>query len=107
MVLNGNQYKFKNNSLFSSNNLGHFVLCLFHQLGKLPHKFLERLSQLYGPIMSLNLGRIETITISSAETARALLKTHDFQSCNRPQMHAIKKLTYNFLDIAFTPYNNY
>ncbi|XP_022944979.1 cytochrome P450 71B10-like [Cucurbita moschata] len=78
-----------------------------HQLGKLPHISLWRLSQLYGPIMSFSVGRIETITISSAQTARALLKTHDFQSCNRPQTHAIKKLTYNFLDIAFTPYSDY
>ncbi|XP_022945236.1 cytochrome P450 71B19-like [Cucurbita moschata] len=78
-----------------------------HQLGKLPHKSLWRLSRIYGPIMSLNLGRIETIIISSAETARALLKTHDLQSCNRPQTHAIKKFSYNFLDIGFSPYNSY
>ncbi|XP_023542050.1 cytochrome P450 71B19-like isoform X1 [Cucurbita pepo subsp. pepo] len=78
-----------------------------HQLGKLPHKSLWRLSQLYGPIMSLNLGRIETIIISSAETARALLKTHDLQSCNRPQTHAMKKFTYNFLDLGFSPYSDY
>ncbi|XP_022966921.1 cytochrome P450 71B19-like [Cucurbita maxima] len=78
-----------------------------HQLGKLPHRSLWRLSQLYGPIMSLNLGRIETIIISSTETARALLKTHDLQSCNRPQTHAMKKFTYNFLDLGFSPYNDY
>ena len=74
-----------------------------HQLRKLPHKFLWRLSRLYGPIMSLNLGRIETIIISSVETARALLKTHDFQSCNRPQIHAIKKFSYNSLTLGFHP----
>ncbi|XP_022966919.1 cytochrome P450 71B10-like isoform X2 [Cucurbita maxima] len=78
-----------------------------HQLGKLPHKSLWRLSQLYGPIMSLSLGRIEIIIISSVETARALLKIHDLQSCNRPQTHAIKKFSYNFLDIAFSPYSDY
>ena len=64
-----------------------------YQLGKLPHKSLWRLSQLYGPIMSLSVGYIETITKSFTQTARALLKTHDFQSCNRPQTHAIQKLT--------------
>ncbi|XP_022944977.1 cytochrome P450 71B19-like [Cucurbita moschata] len=78
-----------------------------HQLGKLPHESLWRLSQLYGPIMSISLGRIETIIISSAETARAILKTHDLQSCNRPQTQATKKFTYNFLDIGFSPYNDY
>ena len=78
-----------------------------HQFGKLPHKSLWRLSKLYGPVISLSLGNIEIIVILSAETARALLKTHDLQSCNKPQTHSIKKLTYNFLDIAFSPYGDY
>ncbi|XP_022945235.1 cytochrome P450 71B10-like [Cucurbita moschata] len=78
-----------------------------HQLGKLPHKSLWRLSQRYGPIMSLSLGGVETTIVSSAETARALMKIHDLQSCSRPQTQSIKKLTYNFLDIAFSPYSGY
>ncbi|XP_022966920.1 cytochrome P450 71B10-like [Cucurbita maxima] len=78
-----------------------------HQLGKLPHKSLWHLSELYGPVISLSLGHIETIIISSVETARALLKTHDLESCNKPQTHSVKKLTYNFLDIAFSPYGDY
>ncbi|XP_022944980.1 cytochrome P450 71B34-like [Cucurbita moschata] len=78
-----------------------------HQLGKLPHKSLWRLSQRYGPIISLSLCHIETIIISSAETARALLKTNDFKSCNRPQTDVTKKLSYNFLDIGFSPYSDY
>ena len=77
------------------------VIGNLHQLGKFPHKSQWRLSHLY------NLGRIETIIISSVETARAFLKTHDLQSCNKPQTHAIKKFSYNFLDTRFSPYSDY
>nr|QWT69372.1 CYP71B19 [Gynostemma pentaphyllum] len=78
-----------------------------HQLGKLPHSSLRHLSRLYGPVMRLHLGRYETIIISSAEAARELLKTHDLQSCSRPSKDSAKKLTYNHLDIAFSPYSDY
>ena len=78
-----------------------------HQLGKLPHRSLWRLSQRYGPNISLSLGSVETTIISSVETARALMKTHDLQSCSRPQTQAVKKFTYNSLDIVFSPYGDY
>ena len=71
-----------------------------HQLVKLPHKSLWRLSELYGPVISLSLGHIETIVISYVETTRALLKIHDLQSCNKPQTHSVKKLTI-FLTLCF------
>ena len=57
-------------------------------------------------VMSLILGGTETTVIASVETARALLKTHDLQSCSRPQTQAFKKFTYNFLDIEFSPYSD-
>ncbi|XP_038891462.1 cytochrome P450 71B2-like [Benincasa hispida] len=78
-----------------------------HQLGKLPHKSLWRLSQLYGPIISLNLGSIRTTVISSPTAAHGLLKTHDLQTCSRPQTESARKFTHNFLDIAFSPYGEY
>ncbi|KAA0034252.1 cytochrome P450 71B19-like [Cucumis melo var. makuwa] len=78
-----------------------------HQLGKLPHKSLWHLSQLYGPIISLNLGGIQTIIISSADAARGFLKTHDLQTCSRPQTESARKLTHDFHDIAFSPYGDY
>lgn len=78
-----------------------------HQIGKLPHKSLWRLSQLYGPIISLDLGSIQTTVISSADAARSLLRTHDLQTCSRPQTESARKLTHNFHDIAFSPYGDY
>ncbi|KAE8648692.1 cytochrome P450 71B19 isoform X2 [Cucumis sativus] len=78
-----------------------------HQLGKLPHQSLWRLSQLYGPIISLKLGSIQTTIISSADAARGLFKTHDLQTCSRPQTEGARKLTHNFHDLGFSPYGDY
>ncbi|KAF5443642.1 hypothetical protein F2P56_036180, partial [Juglans regia] len=46
-------------------------------LGDKPHKSLAKLAQIHGPIVSLKLGQVTTIIISSAETAKEVLQTHD------------------------------
>ena len=48
-----------------------------HMLGKLPHRSLQALAKKYGPIMSIKLGQVPTIVVSSPETAELFLKTHD------------------------------
>ena len=78
-----------------------------HQLGKLPHRSLQKLSQKYGPIMLLQLGKVPTLVISSPEIAKQVLKTHDLECCSRPLTQGPRRLSYNFLDIAFSPYNDY
>ncbi|GAA0142514.1 oxygenase [Lithospermum erythrorhizon] len=77
-----------------------------HQLGKLPHQNLYKLSQKYGQVMLLQLGRIPTIVISSPEMAKQILKTHDVDLCSRPESPGPRKLTYNLLDVAFSPFND-
>lgn len=47
------------------------------QLGFNPHRSLAVFSKTYGPIMSLKLGRLTTVVISSPEAAKEALKTHD------------------------------
>ncbi|TXG46898.1 hypothetical protein EZV62_026192 [Acer yangbiense] len=78
-----------------------------HQLGKLPHRSLQKLSQKYGPIMLLQLGKVPTLVISSPEMAKQVLKTHDLECCSRPLTQGPRRLSYNFLDIAFSPYSDY
>lgn len=78
-----------------------------HQLGKLPHQSLWKLSQKYGPIIQLQLGRIPTLVVSSPAIAKEVLKTHDLDCCTRPLSAGPKRLSYNFLDIAFSPYSDY
>ncbi|KAF5178455.1 Cytochrome p450 [Thalictrum thalictroides] len=54
------------------------ILGHFHMLGNLPHRNLHQLANKYGPIMSIRLGQVPTIVISSSpEWAELFLKTHD------------------------------
>ncbi|XP_059599031.1 cytochrome P450 76T24-like [Vitis vinifera] len=46
-------------------------------LGDKPHQSLTNLSKTYGPVMSLKLGSISTIVISSPETAKEVLHRND------------------------------
>lgn len=79
----------------------------FHQLGALPHQSLKRLSQKYGAVMFLKLGRTPLVVISSAEAAREVLKIHDLDCCSRPLLTGTGKLSYNYLDIGFAPYGDH
>ncbi|KAG1365385.1 Cytochrome P450 71A9 [Cocos nucifera] len=76
-----------------------------YQLGKLPYRSLRLLSAKYGPLMSLKLGCMPTIIISSTEMAFEILKTHDLVFCTRPPLIAFKRYSYGGLDIAFSPYS--
>ncbi|CAF1920138.1 hypothetical protein Bca4012_052231 [Brassica carinata] len=78
-----------------------------HQIGELPHLSLWRLSKKYGPVMLLKLGKVPTVIVSTSETARQALKIHDLHCCSRPGLAGPRDLSYNYLDIAFSPYDDY
>ncbi|KAG4164536.1 hypothetical protein ERO13_A13G022750v2 [Gossypium hirsutum] len=59
-----------------------------HMLGNLPHQTLHHLGKKYGPIMSIKLGYVPTIVVSSPEATELFLKVHD-------------------LGLAFAPYGSY
>nr|ATG29944.1 CYP750B2 [Taxus chinensis] len=75
-----------------------------HQMGKLPHRGLQQLAEKYGPIMSLRLGSIPTLVVSSSEAAKLFLKTHDLVFANRPVSAAGKYIFYDQKDIIFGSY---
>ncbi|CAA0820806.1 cytochrome P450- family 76- subfamily C-polypeptide 7 [Striga hermonthica] len=52
-------------------------------LGPKPHQSLARLAQKHGPVMSLKLGAMTTVVISSPETARVVLQQHDLTFSSR------------------------
>ncbi|KAJ0047659.1 hypothetical protein Pint_15563 [Pistacia integerrima] len=78
-----------------------------HQLGTLPHRSLQNLSQKHGSLMLLHFGSAPTLIVSSAETARELLKTHDAILIGRPRTRAARVLFNGCSDIAFSPYGDY
>ncbi|XP_074263216.1 geraniol 8-hydroxylase-like [Silene latifolia] len=54
-----------------------------HQLGDKPHRSVAELSKKYGPIMSLKLGTITTVVISSPELAKEMFLKHDLSFSSR------------------------
>ena len=61
-----------------------------HMLGDLPHRALQSLAKTYGPIMSLRLGHVPTIVVSSPQAAELFLKTHDTIFASRPKLQFAK-----------------
>ncbi|XP_059641239.1 cytochrome P450 71A9-like [Cornus florida] len=78
-----------------------------HQLGDLPHRSLEHLSNEYGPLMFLKLGSVPTLVVSSADMAREIFKEHDRVFSGRPVLYAAKKFSYNCSTMSFAPYGGY
>ncbi|XP_016651077.1 PREDICTED: cytochrome P450 71A24-like [Prunus mume] len=67
----------------------------------------ESLSQRHGPLMLLHFGSVPVLVVSSAEAAREILKTHDHAFSDRPKSTIIKKLLYDYKDVASAPYGEY
>ncbi|KAK7271266.1 hypothetical protein RJT34_27015 [Clitoria ternatea] len=78
-----------------------------HMLGKRPHRNLQSLAKKYGPIMSLKLGQVRTVVVSSPETAELFLKTHDTVFASRPKLQASESLSHGSKGFAFSEYGTY
>ncbi|XP_012574760.1 cytochrome P450 750A1-like [Cicer arietinum] len=83
------------------------ILGNLHILGSLPHRTLQTLSQKYGPIMSLRLGLVPTIVVTSPELAELFLKTHESNFASRPKIEASKYLSYGNKGLVFSQYGPY
>ncbi|XP_050375163.1 geraniol 8-hydroxylase-like [Argentina anserina] len=73
------------------------------ELGDKPHVSLTKLSQRYGPIISLQLGQLTTVVVSSPILAKEILRTHDQIFCNRNQPDAVHACKYNEYSMAWLP----
>ena len=62
---------------------GYLVIGNLMDIGDKPHQSLANLAKSHGPIMSLKLGQMTSIVISSAAMAKEVLQTHDQQLCDR------------------------
>nr|QLI49058.1 cytochrome P450 family 71 subfamily FB polypeptide 1 [Gloriosa superba] len=79
----------------------------FHQIGHLPHRSFHDLAMKYGPIISLKLGTVPTILISSGAGVEEICKIQDLIFSTRPQLEIAKRVFYNCRDIAFSPPTEY
>ncbi|KAK1370159.1 hypothetical protein POM88_036251 [Heracleum sosnowskyi] len=82
--------------------IGHLLL-----LGKQPHRSLNELSKKYGPIMSLRLGSVPTIVVSTSAASELFLKTHDTVFASRPKLQAAEYLRYGTKGMIFSEYGTY
>ncbi|XP_050228753.1 desmethyl-deoxy-podophyllotoxin synthase-like [Mercurialis annua] len=79
-----------------------------HQLiGVLPHHKLRDLASKYGSVMQLQFGEVPTVIISSPESAKQVLQTHDIIFAHRPFLLAADIILYKAADLAFAPYGDY
>jgi len=68
---------------------------------------LSKLSKIYGPIFSLQLGLRPAIVVSSAKIAKEILKNNDHVFCNRPILYGQQKLSYNGSEMVFSQYSDF
>ncbi|KAF7135354.1 hypothetical protein RHSIM_Rhsim08G0105200 [Rhododendron simsii] len=73
------------------------------KLGGKPHKSLAELAKLYGPIMSLNLGRKTVVVISSPALAREVLQKQDLAFSTRSVPNAVHAHGHSKYSVAWLP----
>ncbi|XP_058732331.1 cytochrome P450 CYP736A12-like [Vicia villosa] len=86
---------------------GYPLIGNLHMLGTLPHRSLEALSKKHGPIMSLRLGQVPTVIVSSSSAAEQFLKANDLAFASRPKLEATHYLSYGSKGLVFAEYGAY
>ncbi|WMV48493.1 hypothetical protein MTR67_041878 [Solanum verrucosum] len=74
-----------------------------HLFGAKPHVSLANLAKNYGPIMSLKMGQITTIVISSSSMAKQVLKNHDLAFSTRFVPDALQAHNYCKFSAVWLP----
>ncbi|PHT97020.1 Geraniol 8-hydroxylase [Capsicum chinense] len=75
----------------------------FHLLGAKPHVSLANLAKNYGPIMSLKLGQMTTVVISSSTIAKLVLKTQDEAFSTRFIPNVVQAHNYSKFSVVWLP----
>nr|WMX25292.1 cytochrome P450 monooxygenase CYP76AD-2 [Lophophora williamsii] len=74
-----------------------------HLLGSKPHRSVADLSKTYGPLMTLRLGSITTIVISSPDVAKEMFLKHDVDFASRQIPDCVWALDHAKLSMAWLP----
>lgn len=72
-------------------------------VGKDPHRSFANLSKTYGPVMTLKLGCLNTVVITSPEAAREVLRTHDQFLSNRGSNNSINSFNHQERSLVWLP----
>ncbi|XP_052159844.1 desmethyl-deoxy-podophyllotoxin synthase-like [Oryza glaberrima] len=80
---------------------------LHHLAGQLPHRAMRDLARRHGPVMLLRIGEVPTLVVSSRDTAREVMKTHDMAFATRPLSATLRVITCDGRDLVFAPYGDY
>ncbi|XP_054819085.1 desmethyl-deoxy-podophyllotoxin synthase-like [Prosopis cineraria] len=75
--------------------------------GPLLHRRLRELSEKHGPLMHLQLGEISMVVVSSAETAKEVMKTKDHIFGQRPFLPGTDIVLYGPSSIVLSPTGDY
>ncbi|KAK4418733.1 cytochrome [Sesamum alatum] len=76
------------------------------ELGEKPHQSLAKLSKIYGPLMSLKLGSMTSVVVSSPEIAKIVLQKYDQIFSSRAHVDAIRVLDHHKHSVAWLPVDN-
>ncbi|XP_021750011.1 geraniol 8-hydroxylase-like [Chenopodium quinoa] len=72
-------------------------------LGTNPHISVTELAKTYGPLMTLQLGQVTTVVVSSVDLAKEVLQKNDIFFCNRFVIDAFDALNHQQSSLAFMP----
>lgn len=78
-----------------------------HQLGTEPHQSLASFSKIYGSFISLKLGAITTIVVSSPEIAKDILHKHDQDFSSRSVIDSVRALDHHNFSVIWQPASDY
>ena len=73
------------------------------ELGDKPHQSLAKLAKRYGPIMTIKLGRMTTVVISSPTMAKQVLQKQDLAFSNRAQPDSTRTRNHHQFSMAWLP----
>ncbi|XP_047335476.1 cytochrome P450 76T24-like [Impatiens glandulifera] len=76
------------------------------QVGPKPHVSFARLAKKYGPIMSIRLGSVTSVVVSSPEIAREILQKHDEVLCDRAIPDVARGQANFHISMVWLPYGN-
>ncbi|XP_020699716.1 premnaspirodiene oxygenase-like [Dendrobium catenatum] len=84
------------------------IIGSIHQLvGVNLHHKLYNLAKIYGPLLHIKLGEINSVVVSSPGLAYEVMKIQDLNFASRPKIAVSEALLYNSSDIGFAPYGSY